>query len=786
MLKILSTDISIHLFYVIVSRYVFLLLAFAFTRVYAQNCNISLKGKITDENSVDALADAGISILPSGVTVFADERGRFELKNLCAGRLQLAVSHIGCNTQVFEMNLQRDTVIKIKLNHKEEELNEVQITGAKKESHSTQSAVTIESAGLDRLRGLSLGETLKKIPGVYSLSTGATISKPVIHGLHSNRVLILNNGVRLESQQWGSEHAPELDPFVAKKITVIKGANSLRYGSDAIGGVILAEPNPLPVLHGIGGEINLAAFSNNAEGNISATLEGCHHRISAFSWRVNGTFKRGGNSRAPQYWLGNTGIEEGDFSVAAGYKKSRAGVEVYYSRFQTRLGILRAAHSGNLTDLLQAIERGTPLQHDDFNYTITKPYQLVVHHLAKARAYIQTRNMGDLSLTFSFQNNVRQEFDVAGAAVKDKQRPAFYFQVQTFNLDAEWQHKIAKQITGSVGINAITQTNNFKYSYFIPDFWNFGAGVFVVERWVKDKFELEGGLRFDYKWGQYFIRTTSQQYDTSLNFYAPSGNIGFEYHAKPNLAWRVNLGSAFRAPAPNELFAFGVHHGAATFETGNRNLRPEQSFNLSTSLSYQSDFFTMNAELYTNYILHFINLIPVQPARLTIRGAFPSFEYRQQNVWLSGADLDWALHPQKGLEFYNKTSLLFARNLNANDWLEQMPPIRFENGVRYTAKLNKKVKEVFAGVSIVNVLKQTFLPKQTNDYAPPPPAYWLLNFETGLSFIIGQHNASLSLNVDNAANFSYRDYLDRFRYYADARGINCALRFKWDFFIPEH
>ncbi len=728
------------------SRYIILLLAFAFTRVYAQNCNLSVKGKITDENSVDALADASVSVLPSGVSVFADEHGRFELHTLCAGQLTLVVSHIGCTTQMFTLNLQCDTVIKIKLNHKEAEMSEVEITGAKKESHNTQSAAVIESAMLDQLRGLSLGETLKKIPGVYSLNTGATISKPVIHGLHSNRVLILNNGVRLESQQWGSEHAPEVDPFTAKKITIIKGANSLRYGSDAIGGVILVEPDPLPILHGIKGEINLAAFTNNAETNVSATLEGCHHRIPALSWRVNGTYKRAGNSRAPQYWLGNTGIEEGDFSLAAGYKKSKAGIEVYYSRFQTHLGILRAAHSGNLTDLLQAIERGNPLQRDHFSYTIAKPYQVVVHHLAKARAYFQTRNLGDLSLTFSFQNNVRKEYDIAGAAVTDKQRPAFYFQVQTFNLDAEWQHQTAQHIIGSVGINANTQTNNFKYSYFIPDFWNFGAGAFWVERFVKDKFELEGGLRFDYKWGQYFIRTTSQQYDTSLNFYAPSGNIGLEYHPVQNLVWRVNLGSAFRAPAPNELFAFGVHHGAATFETGNRNLRPEQSFNLSTSVNYQSDFLTINAELYTNYIRHFINLIPVQPARLTIRGAFPSFEYRQQNVWLSGADLDWALHPQKGLDFYNKTSLLFARNLNTNDWLEQMPPIRFENGVRYTAQINKKVKEVFVAVSVVNVLKQTFLPTLTNDYAPPPPAYWLLNFETGMNFIIARHNASLTKN----------------------------------------
>ncbi|TAE13782.1 MAG: hypothetical protein EAY72_08025, partial [Bacteroidetes bacterium] len=71
--------------------------------------------------------------------------------------------------------------------------------------------------------GESLGEILQQLNGVQVLQTGTTIFKPVMQGLHSNRVLIMNNGVRLEGQQWGSEHAPEIDPMVAQKITAVKG-----------------------------------------------------------------------------------------------------------------------------------------------------------------------------------------------------------------------------------------------------------------------------------------------------------------------------------------------------------------------------------------------------------------------------------------------------------------------------------------------------------------------------------------------------------------------------------
>ncbi len=757
------------------------------TGSWAQSCSLVIKGRVMDANSVNALDEATVVIKETQQSAYADAVGKFQFTGLCAGRYTLAISHIGCNTQFIELDLQRDTVLKIKLNHRESELSEVQITGAKKESHQTQSAVTIESKKLDELRGLSLSKALEKVPGIYSLSTGATISKPVIHGLHSNRVLILSNGVRLEGQQWGSEHAPEIDPFAAKKITVVKGANSLRYGSDAIGGVILVDPDPLPTRHGIGGEVNLAAFSNNAEGNLSAMLEGCNHRVPALSWRVQGTYRKGGNSRAPDYWLGNTGIEEGNFSAALGYKKSKYGVEAFYSRFQSRIGILGAAHVGNLADLLESIKRQNPATAAGFTYSIGKPYQKVVHNLAKLRGYYQSQKAGDFSVQLAWQNNVRSEYDIPHFYQQDKNRPGFYFQIQTINADFEWRHKPVKNLSGTFGVSGVTQTNNIKHGYFIPDLWSLGAGVFAVERWTKNNFEVEGGLRFDYKWAHYFVRNTAYKFDTALMFFAPSGNIGFEHHAKENFRWRMNFGSAFRAPAPNELFADGVHHGAATYETGNRTLKPEQSFNLSASLDYQSAFFTMDMEVYTNYILHFINLVPVQPPRLTIRGAFPSYNYVQQNALLSGADIDFSLHPQKGLVFYNKTSLLFARNTDTKDWLEQMPPIRLENGVRYTAAISgKKLKEVYAGANVVNVLRQTFLPAQTNDYAPPPPAYWLLNFEAGLNFDFGLNKFSLGINLDNAANYKYRDYLDRFRYYADARGINCALRLKWEFFKPEH
>jgi hypothetical protein len=141
-------------------------------------------------------------------------------------------------------------------------LEEVEITTPRKSTPGTGTSATLTSKDLEQTRGRTLAEALTNIAGVSTLQTGATIAKPVIQGLHSTRILILNNGIRQEGQQWGMEHAPEIDPFVASRITVIKGAEGVRYGPEAIGGVVLVEPAALSKIPDITGELYLTVATN--------------------------------------------------------------------------------------------------------------------------------------------------------------------------------------------------------------------------------------------------------------------------------------------------------------------------------------------------------------------------------------------------------------------------------------------------------------------------------------------------------------------------------------------
>src|SRR5919112_552719 len=144
--------------------------------------------------------------------------------------------------------------------------------------NSPQPVSALSQDELRQAQAPSLGETIQSLPGVRSLSTGTGIGKPVIRGLTSNRVLIVADGQRLETQQWGDEHSPNVETGDAERIEVIRGPASVLYGSDALGGVVNVVPKELPDAIGrdgfVSGELSTSYSTNNREPDGTVALEG--------------------------------------------------------------------------------------------------------------------------------------------------------------------------------------------------------------------------------------------------------------------------------------------------------------------------------------------------------------------------------------------------------------------------------------------------------------------------------------------------------------------------------
>jgi iron complex outermembrane receptor protein len=409
-----------------------------------EDCHYHIHGMVVDQ-ARKPIAGATILIKELAKGDATKITGDYMIEDICAGAYTLVCSYIGYESDTVTVQLSESNKYltqNFRLAEKDVELRTVTIIEQKLPVPALQPTEHLEGLELESTRGKSLGESLKSITGVTTIQTGPSISKPVIHGLHSNRILILNAGIRQEGQQWGSEHAPEIDPFVASSLSVVKGAAGVRYGPEAIGGVILVEPAPLPRNPGLGGELNLVGWSNNRQGVASGIVEGNFKKARAWSWRLQGTAKRAGNAKAPGYYLKNSGVQEFNFSSALGYRKKNYGGEIFYSRFQTKIGIFAGAHIGNITDLERAMEYGAPLPEYEsgFSYKIGRPYQQVTHQLLKANAFLISSQLGKFSLTYARQHNYRGEYDLHRPRSSTADTPELQYTLRTHTADLIWEH----------------------------------------------------------------------------------------------------------------------------------------------------------------------------------------------------------------------------------------------------------------------------------------------------------------------------------------------------------
>jgi iron complex outermembrane recepter protein len=778
---------------------IFLSVCFLFfsTDSYAQ-CNLSFSGHINDAETKEHLHSAVITIKDIKLSQTTNEKGEFVFKGLCPGFYTIIITHTSCVAVEYHFHLKTDIEKDFDLNHAVSQLSEVTVQGNQSNRVVTPSN-EIKGKALDAARGLSLAESLKRISGVSVLQTGSNIYKPVIHGLHSQRVLILNNGVRQEAQQWGSEHAPEIDPFIANRLSVIKGSSALRYGGDAIAGVVLVEPKLLRTDPGIGGELNTALFSNNRMGVASAMIEGNSSKLPAFSWRLQGTYKRGGNAKTPNYWLANSASEEINFSVSAALKKQTKGIEMFYSQFTTKLGIFSGSHIGNVTDLWFAIQSKDPpeyIRNAGFSYTIDRPYQQVRHHLLKLKAWKETGKTSRLNIIVSGQYNNRDEYDQKRFA-SSSNTPQLSMSIGSALTEVVWDHYTISAWRGTIGGSLMYQNNSYERRLFIPNYQSTNAGLFVIEKFTHKKLDIEGGIRFDSKSIFGTNDNNNQFVYPDLSFNNLSANAGLHYRFSNSFRFVFNGSTAWRAPQINELYANGLHHGAARIEKGNANLTPERSNNISANLLFNNSHWDIDAGLYLKQIDGFIFLEPSFPPELTIRGAFPAFRYSQTNARLSGIDFTAQYNINDHWATSAKASILRAWNKQKKEWLIQMPADRYEAQVSYAFGNAHRLNETYISIQGTYLLRQSRVPSTGNievpgntqkqpDYLPPPPAYLLLGAEAGTNFKVGHHNWSFILAITNVTNLAYRDYMNAFRYFSDEMGQNISLRIKIPFDIKHN
>lgn len=777
-------------------------------------CSNTLSGKVVDNNG-EVLIGAALVLDPSFKGTTTDANGKFEIKQICSGLYHITVQYLGYMEQVFEISIEGSAQITVTMQPDVETLREVVVEEKPEHLETAQNYAVLSGEKLAETAGKSLGESLTEIAGVNTIQAGPGIFKPVIHGVHSQRVLILNHGIRQEGQQWGAEHAPEIDPFIASNIVVVKDASSIKYGTDALGGVVIVNPASLPVSSGIGGSLNLIGQSNGRSGTVSGLLEGGIKNADGWGWRIQGTGKRAGDYHTPDYSLTNSGVRELNFSAATGYHKGRKGFEVFFSHFKTELGVLKGTAISNVDDLLVAMEREPPQNTSDFSYDISEPRQQVSHNLLKVSGHIET-DRGDWRLQYGFQNNNRKEFDIRRGILAGV--PSIDLQLNTHTIEAEWETPHDKANELCFGINGMYQDNTNIFGTqriaFIPNYVNFSGGVFGVAKFVRDKWVFDLGGRYDYRYyNANGFDFKNSRYDESLSFDNVSLTAGATTQIDPNQSLAINLSTSWRPPHVAELYSLGTHQSAAAIEYGlllndstnevmNIN---DVSFKIERALkavgTYKRQWrnFQIDVSGFANYIFNYIYL---KPGGITqnLRGTYPYFRYTQTDALFVGADLTAVWNVSNRLKVSPQISLIRASDVRNDDFLTFIPSNKYETSIRFEEPTAFFLKRFFLEAKIKYVARQGRAPRVITpreileatqqgtdlfagnskifDFKEAPDAYALLNVSAGFSISREKVRYDFRLSAENALNNSYREYTNRFRYYADEIGRNMVLSLK--------
>ncbi|MBL4879837.1 MAG: TonB-dependent receptor, partial [Oleispira sp.] len=734
----------------------------------SQNCNNILSGTVVDQHDGSVLLGATLIVTGTEQVVQTDWNGKFSLVELCDDTYSIQVSHPYCQTRIYTVKMSGNMTKTFCLEHNLEVLNEVIVKGdAYRKKTSTLFENKISKEQLERFSSGSLGDALNSLSGVSSLNTGNTIVKPLINGLHGSRVVIINNGVRMEDQEWGAEHAPNVDINAAGNLALIKGAGALQYSGDAVGGVVVVEASKVPVKDSLYGKTLLTAASNGRGSSLNSQLTKSYQ--NGWYGTIQATLKRFGDFEAPDYILSNTGIFERNASLRIGLNRFDYGVEAYYSLFKNEIGILRASHLGGAQDQVRAINSDRPLIIKEFTYDIAEPRQDVTHHLARLKAFKRFERMGKISLQYDFQRNNRLEFDIRRG--EDRDKASLDLQLDTHTLMLDLDSDLSETVKLKTGLIARYQTNfanpNTGVRRLIPDYDKYNVGMYAIANYHwNESLLLEAGGRFDYTYMDVFkfYRTSfweSRNYDElfpeivveelsnqiltnpQLNFYNGSATVGATYSFDDEYKLFFNYSLASRAPNPSELFSEGLHHSASRIELGDLSFDKEIAHKVALTLERGNSTFGFSISPYINIISDFIVIEPTE-IRQTIRGNFQVWEYRQTNAQLLGVDVDMSYAFTKKFRFDHQFSLVKGYDRTRDEPLINMPPVNTKNSLVYqnpdikNLRLALQSEYVFYQNEFPDNNFEVFIPEtetmETVDISTPPAAYHLLNLSSSIDF----------------------------------------------------
>lgn len=785
----------------------FLTLLYSTLTFSQKDCQYKITGKVVDLESKEPLPFSTVKVVGTDKGAIADENGLFEIENLCTKKVEMEVRFLGYKTTIHQHDF-RDAkhIDEIYMAPDQTELESVIVENERVDELKSVAVQKKEITSMATLSS-SINDMSEEITGVSLLKSGSNVAKPIVHGLHSNRVLVINDGVRHGYQAWGEEHGPEIDPSHVDQIEIVKGAGTVKYGPDALGGVVLYNAKKPGFDEKIYGSVG-SGYQTNGRA-FSGQLD-MGQGTERFAWQVGSHGIYQGDLQAPNYNLSNTGKQEYGVSFSTFYHHPTFDLQVSGSYFDQQLGILRASIVRNLADLDTAINRNIPDIIWPFTYDLQSPWQDIQHSMAKVDFSLY-RGEHVFNFRYGIQQNIRKEYDVRRGELND--RPVINLELWSHTIDADWIQPTRGLWQGNSGIQVNSQssvnrpeTNPINY---IPDYDILNIGAFTVQSYEINQGSLELGVRFDFQ--SLNVADTIDRYGfiytNDINFANATYTLGVRKMITPGVSAYSNVGYAWRPPNVAELYSFGYRYSRlqyglwrydfnpelttppdSVYDQSLRTVDPERGVKWISGIELRKRKVTADFVLYLNQINNYIFLRPYGVSA-TVAGIFPFFLYEQTDAIFYGTDLDIRYEHTEELSSELKVSYVHARSVDRSQPLLEIPPLNVNYGINYQkGPWNGGLSVSYTGeqwnappVVDPGEIQEGNIDIDRNtvliDFMAPPDDYLLIGAEISYQ----KRPLNIAFNVDNLFNTSYRIYTDRLRYFADAPGRNFSLAVEFKF-----
>ncbi len=449
----------------------------------------------------------------------------------------------------------------------------------------------------------SIGELLRREPGISSTFFGPAASRPVIRGLSGDRISVLDAGIgAIDISAVSDDHAVAVEPATAERIEIVRGAATLYYGSSAAGGVINVFDGRIPgevPKGGVDGALrtSVATADESVEAAGGADIRLGKLGAADLVVHLDGFYRNTDDYEIPGF-AESAVLRALEPPATPGSGEEEISGVVENSDLETKGG----SFGGSLIFSDGFI--GISGKRTRSNYAVPGSEEERVRIDLEQDRYDL---MGEFNNEFLIFESVKLRFGYADYIHQELEGAEIgtTFKNEGYEGRVELMEKEFGGFRGASGFQF--KRRDFEAigdEAFTPPNITNQYGVFTVREYERGEWHYQVSGRYE----RTEMESKSVALVRSFDAFSFSGGVGVE--PNDNLFLGLNILRTERAPAPEELFSNGPHLATNAFEIGNPSLDKEIARGVETTFHGELGRVTLTVNgFYTDY-KDFIALIP--------------------------------------------------------------------------------------------------------------------------------------------------------------------------------